>query len=434
MKSRYNTSARAGKVAVVVALLLPTVLMPLLAIGVDGGMMMADHRSVQSAVDAAALQAARQLYVDNALHVGNSSGLEFTQNAKIAALDSLVAHGFTVENCEVRTVNIPATSTNERIHGRPGTVEVEVSFLQSRYFSAIWGREDLVVSARSVARVKDFSQGSGVIVLEENDDQALYGRGSGTLIVNGGNISVNSTGQTAADTNGAEIVLAATGFDVAGGYEGGGYYLSPYPQSGTTTPYTNSPPVLDPLRNLPEPNPADYKVQKAPSNGGQSGDVITLQPGRYTKKLFYSGTKKIILEPGVYYLEKGISLQGQVEMQGDEVLLFNAGSGKNNIDLGGGGEWSLSPPTSGTYKDVSIFQSRNTADPSTKSVIRGNGGSGVTGVIYLPTTEALITGTGDQNLSSQFISRTLEVAGSGNFVIDYPSSRKISHPVIELVE
>jgi len=286
MKSRYNTSARAGKVAVVVALLLPTVLMPLLAIGVDGGMMMADHRSVQSAVDAAALQAARQLYVDNALHVGNSSGLEFTQNAKIAALDSLVAHGFTVENCEVRTVNIPATSTNERIHGRPGTVEVEVRFLQSRYFSAIWGREDLVVSARSVARVKDFSQGSGVIVLEENDDQALYGRGSGTLIVNEGNISVNSTGQTAADTNGAEIVLAATGFDVAGGYEGGGYYLSPYPQSGTTTPYTNSPPVLDPLRNLPEPNPADYKVQKAPSNGGQSGDVITLQPGRYTKKLF----------------------------------------------------------------------------------------------------------------------------------------------------
>jgi hypothetical protein len=56
--------------------------------------------------------------------------------------------------------------SNPRINGKPGTVEVVVTHLQPRWFSKLWGVSDLPVTARAVARVRSFSQGSGIILLE----------------------------------------------------------------------------------------------------------------------------------------------------------------------------------------------------------------------------------------------------------------------------
>jgi hypothetical protein len=141
-----------------------------------------------------------------------------------------------------------------------------------------------------------------------------------------------------------------------------------------------------------------------------------------------------VLEPGVYYLEEGIGLQGQVQMTALQVMIYNAGSGAHNINLGGQGQWSLTPSTSGTYAGVSIFQSRKTLDSATTTILRGNGGSVVSGTIYTPTTQTRLTGNGNQILGSQFISRTLEMDGQGNFIIDYPSARPDELPNIELLE
>jgi hypothetical protein len=316
----------------------------------------------------------------------------------------------------------------------PGTVEVVVTHRQPRWFSGIWGSDNLGVTARAVARVRSFSQGAGIILLEDVDDRALYGRGNGTLLVDGGNVTVNSTGSSAAQTDGTTTVLASTGFDVSGDYTGHRYFLTPYPSAGSTTPYTNSVPVTDPLADLPEPHPGDFPTQVAPPNAGPSGGTITLQPGYYSDRLFYDGPRTVVMEPGLYYLEQGIGLQGQVQFRGNEVMIYNAGSGDNNINLGGKGQWTLTPPTSGTYKGISIFQSRNTADPTTTSILRGNGGSGVYGTIYTPTTQTLLVGNGNQVLGSQYISRTLEIAGEGLFTIDYPSARPDTSPAIELIE
>jgi len=426
--------AKSGKLAVMVAVMLPTALIPILAIGVDGGNLMNDQRAVQAAVDAAALQAATSLFLDNPKHVGNTRPLANTSGAQEAAMARLEDHGLTSANCKIRTINIPAISSNERINGKPGTVEVEVKFLQPRYFARIWGADDLVVTARAVARVRNFSQGVGILVLEEHDNKALYGRGQATLLVNDGNITVNSDGSQAAQTDGSRIVLAATGFDVTGDYTGGGYYLTPYPSAGPTVPYTGSIPVPDPLRDVPEPSPSELVLQKAPPNDGPSGSVITLEPGYYPDRLFYDGPRTVKLKPGVYYLEKGIGFQGQVQVQGEGVTLFSAGSGGNNINIGGGGAWSLTAPIAGTYEGIVIFQSRGTADPNTTAIIRGNGGANLTGIVYTPTTNVELTGGGSQVLAARFITRTLEVNGSGEFIIDYPATRPDRLPTIELVE
>ncbi|WDI42134.1 pilus assembly protein TadG-related protein [Bremerella sp. P1] len=423
-----------GKVAVMVAVMLPTALIPILAIGVDGGNLMNDQREVQSAVDAAALQAATRLFIDNPDHVGNTKPVPQTSNALAEAIARLEDHGMMSDNCKVRTVNIPATSTNERVDGAPGTVEVEVQYQQARYFSRIWGGDDLIVTARSVARVRNFSQGVGILVLEEHDNKAFYGRGSGKLLVKDGNVTVNSDGATAAQTDGTTVVLGATGFDVTGGYTGEGYYLTPYPTAGPATPFTGSVPVPDPLRDLPEPSPSTLIPQTAPANEGPRDSTIELEPGYYSDRLFYDGPRNIFLKPGLYYLEEGIGFQGQVSVYGEGVTLFSAGSGDNNINIGGSGAWNLTAPTSGTYEGIVIFQSRNTADPETTSIIRGNGEAGLTGIVYTPTTKTTLTGGGEQYLEARFITRTFEINGSGTFIIDYPATKPDRLPSIELVE
>ncbi|HVJ80024.1 MAG TPA: hypothetical protein VNC50_03045, partial [Planctomycetia bacterium] len=103
------------------------------------------------------------------------------------------------------------------------------------------------------------------------------------------------------------------------------------------------------------------------------------------------------------------------------------------IHLGGGGTITISPMASGPYQGISVFQSRS-SDPDTLFIVQGNGDSDLTGTFYMPTTRCQITGTGDQRLGSQYIARTLEVSGSGNFLIDFNAARAPSPPIIELVE
>ena len=433
-KRKHRAARRSGKVVVLLAVMLPFVLIPILALGVDGALLMQHRRRLQAAVDAAALTAAAQLYRDNTNHNLTSQLLPNSSGAYAAAMECLDTHDFPAGRCSQRTVNMPANSANPRIDGMPGTIEVVVTYQQSRGFSALLGSSDLGVTARAVARVRNFSQGNGIIILEETDNRALYGRGNGTLLVNEGGVVVNSTGPQAAETNGSNTVLAATSFDVTGGYYGDRFFRTPYPSAGSTTPYTGSVPVPDPLRDLAAPSPGAYPVQPTPSNSGPSGTPIVLQPGRYTSRIVFDGPRTIILEPGIYYLERGISLQGQATLSGAGVMIYNAGSGGDNIDLGGLGQWSLTPPTSGPYEGVSVFQSRHTASRETTAILRGNGGSGVLGTIYAPTTKVRITGNGYQTLGSQFIARTLEMDGEGHFTVNFAAAKAPQPPVLELME
>jgi hypothetical protein len=58
----------------------------------------------------------------------------------------------------------------------------------------------------------------------------------------------------------------------------------------------------------------------------------------------------------------------------------------------------------------------------------------LTGIVYTPTTNVELTGGGSQILAARFITRTLEVNGSGQFIIDYPATKPDRLPTIELVE
>jgi len=172
-----------------------------------------------------------------------------------------------------------------------------------------------------------------------------------------------------------------------------------------------------------------------PSTGGLtsrtapscSSGSVTLQPGIYAS-INFSGSCAAHLQPGTYYISSGgISISGSALLDGDGVFIYNAAGA---IDLSGTGAFHLTPPTSGPYKGLLLFQARTNA--STLS-LSGNGAiEGMHGTIYGPTMPVRISGNG--NLPAQFVSDSLTMSGNGTLDIQYSASEVYGVPSTALLE
>ena len=68
------------------------------------------------------------------------------------------------------------------------------------------------------------------------------------------------------------------------------------------------------------------------------------------------------------------------------------------------------------------------------TILTGNGGAGLTGTVYAPTTRLRLTGNGTQVMGSQLIIRTLTMEGNGAITVNYPSRKAALPPIIDFVE
>ncbi len=158
------------------------------------------------------------------------------------------------------------------------------------------------------------------------------------------------------------------------------------------TSYSTS--LLDPLRSLPAP--------PLPSSGSCGGSVCT--PGRYTSTL--SRTTPTTLDPGIYYLEQGISLSGTAALTctspcAGGVMLYIAGG---SASFTGQSTINLIAPSSGTYKDIVMFQARSNPSPVK---FAGNAGSSIpivlNGIVYVPNSTLVTLATGNATLTARAI-------------------------------
>jgi prepilin-type N-terminal cleavage/methylation domain-containing protein len=162
-------------------------------------------------------------------------------------------------------------------------------------------------------------------------------------------------------------------------------------------PWTSYPtPLVDPLRSLAAPDPA------ALGAGGCGGSVC--QPGVYSGTL--SRTANTTLNPGIYYLKQGISVTGSASLScaspcAGGVMLYIAGG---SATLAGGSTIDLPAPSSGTYKDIVVFQARTDSNPVK---IAGNAGSSTPisfgGIIYVPNSTQVTLATGTATLTAKAI-------------------------------
>src|SRR5947209_3481131 len=128
---------RRGTVAVLVAASL-TVLMSVVAISLDGGVLLAERRHAQAVADSAAMAAACDLY-DNYF---TNNGTDPSSTAKNSALATASANGYANDGSgSAVTVNIPPLTGP--FAGRKGYVEVTVQYNQGRSFSTIFGASNI---------------------------------------------------------------------------------------------------------------------------------------------------------------------------------------------------------------------------------------------------------------------------------------------------
>ena len=423
---RHGGARRAGTVIVVVAISL-TAILAFVALALDGGILLDKRRQVQTASDAAALAAANDLYanwwITSTAYGAQFKGLDPNGSAKAAAKAAAAANGYVdgVNGCVV-TVNIPPLSgpfTGQACH-----TEVIISHSQPQYFSRVFGSQSVAYGARSVSRGRRGGINDAIICLDPTGKGALNTGGNGLLTVVGAPIQVNSNDPEAMIANGGGTMTAPQ-FLVSGSpgasTPGGGSF------TGTIVP--NSPPIPDPLANLPPPSTTGMATFNSVHQSGNKTSDLT--PGIYHGGITASGGT-LNLAPGIYYMDGGgFNISGQANLFATNVLIYNAPqSTSDKINITGQGTIVMSPMLTGPYQGILLFQDRTSTAPVSVS---GSSGTTMTisGTFYAAAATLSVQGNGtQQTIGSQYISYDLVLGGNGTYFCSWspdltPGTREI---------
>ena len=101
------------------------------------------------------------------------------------------------------------------------------------------------------------------------------------------------------------------------------------------------------------------------------------------------------------------------------------------IGITGTGAVNLTPPTSGLYQGISLWQTRTSTNTLTVS---GGGGGSVTGTFYAQHGTLKVSGSGGSSVGSQYISWDVTLAGNGNFGIHWSPTGVAPEKDFQLVE
>ncbi len=442
MMSSRTTSAnrRPGIVAPMVAILL----VPLLGIAVlvlDGGLLLADRARTQAAADAAALAAAIDLYQNYSTNQGKDPKGNAATSAKKTAQDNGFTDG---TGGVVVTVNIPPRSGT--FSGLDGYAEVIITMQEQQFFSRIWGSNTLNVKARAVARGAQAPKNNGIIVLDPSGSNTLQTSNTANITVSNGNIVVDSTDSKAGSiSNSGNIQAPELDFTGSPGYfsSGSGSFIG--------TKLSNQPATPDPLLHLNGPDQPiltynNVNISGLPSLGGNvpgfptlgDSNGWTLPPGTYDGGIHISDNNSshtYTLESGTYYFTNGgLSLSSNANIQsgsGGVLLYFHDGGA---LSITAGGSVTLSPMTTGTYANITVYQDRsNNSQDSVTGQSTGN--FNVTGTVYTPKAKFTLTGSGgNYAIGSQYIVNQLVVTGSGSFNVVYNGTSAYPNRYLYLAE
>jgi hypothetical protein len=407
---RKATRRRRGAVIVLIAVLLIPI-MGIVALALDGGVLQQDRRIAQAVADAAALAAADSLFAN----YQTGQGFDVNGAATNKALAIASANGYTNDGVQSKvTVNIPPASGLHQ--DQPGYAEVLVEYYQPRFFSNLWGSDQLTIRARAVAIGQWAPFRNGITVLDPASSGALNNNGSGTVNIINADVVVDSSAPDAATTAGGGTISAPN------------FYISGNPGTGTSTGgnfigniVPNQQPIPDPLAYVPVPDPSDMNV-RAYNPTNLSDNVVTLiRPGVYKGGINVSGQATLIMLPGIYYMDGGgFSYTSQGDLAADGVMIYSSPSSSSDvININGSGQVNFTPPWNGVYQGMALWQDRG----STNTIsITGNGSSALYGTIYTQHGTLTVSGNGTGNgngntdvLGSQYVSYDLNLGGNGNF-------------------
>ena len=421
LRSPQSGARRRGISLVLVTVSIVAVL-SVLALSLEGGLLLSERRTAQATADAASMAAAADFYWNWYQNFGSDPN----STAYNSAMYTASQNGYTNDGVNTKvTVNIPPKTGPYT--GMPAYAEVIVEYYHTRGFSSLFGTDQIPVRARAVAVGKPNAGEFGILVLDPSSKSAFNAGGGGTVTVTNTPIIVDSADQAGSIANGGTTVTAPS-YYLAGNYTtaGGGQFF------GTLN--TNQRYVPDPLASLPVPDPKTMTVESNNKTQLTSGTTI-LYPGVYKGGISASSTANVIMMPGIYYMDSGgFQFTGQGSLTGNGVMIYNYpgnGSG-HDVNIAAGGQVTLSPPTSGIYQGVLLFQDRTS---NVAASISGGANMNLTGTFYFAGALLSVTGSaGFDNFGSQYISYDLNVQGTGSITIDWEPDSVARVRLITIVE
>ncbi|HUP79700.1 MAG TPA: pilus assembly protein TadG-related protein [Pirellula sp.] len=365
IKKPNSASRRRGVIIPFVAIMM-VVILGLAALSVDGGSLYLERRNTQVAADASADAAAIQLLASFA----SNRGVDSDGKARDAALLVAAAHGYKATSV---IVNIPPKSGS--FVGKNGYAEVLIKSNPPRFFSKIFSDKEQVVNSRSVAAGTLISTKASVLVLNPKSKNSLKLKGQSSFLEVGGDVIVNSKNKKAVEIN-KKAQLKAEHVLVSGGLSKN----SKRSIDGEVS--TGVDPTPDPFASLPIPAKGttlkadDFKTVVGTSN------KYNLEPGTY-KELKFNKNDTVIMSPGIYYVDGGgVELKGESTLNAAGVMIFN--TGKRGFKVSTKGNISISPPKSGPYQGISLFQD---SAMKTKVEFSKQFHLDISGIIYAPNSD-----------------------------------------------
>lgn len=407
MQTRRICSEESGTILTITALCL-VLFLTILGFGVDIGHLLFVKRSMQNAVDGAALAAALEARVCN--------GTSACGAMQAAAENALSENGFTattvLTNCSgtagagltLTLNNPPCALGSDPNSGKTNYAEVKISQPVPTYFASLMGLRSVTITTRSEA-----ARGlGGPCIYALNPTGPAITIVAGVIVKSRCPVIDESTSDNAL-TCVIGAFLYAPRISVSGGSQSLLCLAASEPETHMPTPVP-----ADPLAYLPAPSSANdacgtstsspYYGSSSPVNIVLGGNVV-FNPGVYCGGISITAAllSNIKFNPGTYILKDhsgllgitqgglNITLNELTSITGTGVTFYNEGSqgslmvveplsGSSLLSLS---NVSLSAPTTGTYAGILFFQAHGcTATGVFVANLINN--SKLEGAIYLP--------------------------------------------------
>ncbi len=399
--------SEAGQALVFLAIVFMMLLL-FAGLAVDTGQLYVARRTMQEAADAAAFAGAAVIYQGGT----HAPGLPAPNQATNAALDDAARNGYAngVNGVSITVNNPPASGT----YAGNGNF-VEVIMTTSVRTSLVPAEGGLTtVTVRGVAGSQSANNTYALLVLDEGNVSGAITVAAGAVIdFSSANIGINSSSATAGINNGVVQDCASLNPCTPSVNEHTDVVGAATPAVAWPGLRTGRPIMPDPYAGYPKPSVAGQtsysSVPAAPA---------TLSPGIYeTTASIAASSSTYTLNSGVYILRgSSINITGSASLTGTGVIFFvtnsnypNAGGTCGAITFNTNQGSSLSPPTTGTYRGMLVYQDPVCTNPMT---VQGNAEIETeTGTIYLPSATFVMSGAGTQVNASQIVANRVQVNG-----------------------
>jgi hypothetical protein len=411
-------------------------LLGIIAIAIDGNMVYADRRKIQSAADNAAMSAAAEAAIVLDLYAINYQNFICGQSGIVASM--IAARDYAIKRSLSNDYPIDAdifdnngvqvschVSNNQGLIDDYLDIQVKITSKSRTVFTHFLYPQGISNTVEAISRVRprrSLALGNAIASLGE-ECGGVDINGNGTVVIDGGGIFSNSCLDFRGNT---DITINVS--------TGGIGYLTSFTEVGNVHLNVKPEQASEGLDIIDIPTPDCITLS---SYGPLEVEgTMTISSGRY-EYINLNGSDHLILNPGLY------CLYGNFQTNGDQILEVNPDAPMNqgvtiymadgDLLLNGSSEVRLRAPTINqppAIKGLLIYM-----PPSNPGIITLDGSldTWFRGTVYAPTGEINAGGTSDIHYSTELVGNSVYINGTATIIVNDDANLNYTRPpLIEL--